>query len=201
MIVVDIETSGVDPRMHSIISIGAVELENPDNEFYGECAVWDGAEILDEALEINGFTREDITDPSKQTLEILMIGFLDWVRNLPNHTLAGHNLGDFDVPFLKDSARRYHLDFFLPKRTIDTHTLTYMHMIKKGLVPPVEKGRSAINSHFVQSYVGIKEVPLPHNALTDARWTAEAISRLLYDKNLLDEYKDFSIPWISGRLE
>ena len=45
MIVVDVETTGVDARKNSIVSIGAVDFENQKNQFYGECKIWEGAEI------------------------------------------------------------------------------------------------------------------------------------------------------------
>lgn len=196
MIVVDTETTGVDPNKHSIVSIGAVELENPNNTFYGECQIWEGAEITKEALEVNGFSKEDITDPSKQTLEILMRGFLNWSQSVGNRMLAGRNVAEFDLQFLRTSAYRYSLNWDIARRTIDDHTLTYMHMIKRGETPPTANKRSDIDSNFTQKYVGIPEVPQPHNALTDAKWTAEAISRLLFDEPLLDEYKKYPIPWL-----
>ena len=38
MIVLDIETTGTDPRFHSIASIGAVDFDEPERgEFYEEC--------------------------------------------------------------------------------------------------------------------------------------------------------------------
>ena len=40
MIVVDVEASGTEPHKHSIVSVGALELEKPDRQFYGECKVW-----------------------------------------------------------------------------------------------------------------------------------------------------------------
>jgi len=39
MIVADIEATGLDPRKHSILSIGAVDFEHPERQFYGECRI------------------------------------------------------------------------------------------------------------------------------------------------------------------
>ena len=44
------EFSGLDPRKHSIVSIGAVDFENPSRQFYKECRIWHGAEIVPESL-------------------------------------------------------------------------------------------------------------------------------------------------------
>ena len=57
MIVVDVETSGLDDEKNSLLSIGAVDFYNPKNQFYGECRVREGAEVNPEALEVNGFTE------------------------------------------------------------------------------------------------------------------------------------------------
>lgn len=67
MIVIDVEASGVSPEKNSLVSLGAVDFANPQNRFYEECRIWDGAHIEKGALEVNGFTREQITDPKKKT--------------------------------------------------------------------------------------------------------------------------------------
>jgi len=45
-------------------------------------------------------------------------------------------------------------------------------------------------------YVGIPAEPKPHNALRGAKWEAEVFMRLLYNKNLFPEFKEFEIPWL-----
>ena len=67
MIVLDIETTGVDALKNSIVSIGAIEFENPEERFYEECRIWDGAEINPLALEVNGYTEEEVKDINKKT--------------------------------------------------------------------------------------------------------------------------------------
>lgn len=43
MIILDVETTGTDPSIHSLVSIGAVDFNNPDTRFMEECLVWSGA--------------------------------------------------------------------------------------------------------------------------------------------------------------
>lgn len=194
MIVVDVEASGTDYNKHSIVSIGALDFDNPDNRFYEECKIWNGAHIMDEALLVNGFTKEEITDPNKKTEGQITDAFLKWAMSLPEHTIGGQN-PSFDRDFIKTAAEREHLNWQLAYRTIDTHTLAHMHMIQNGITPPIVNKRSALNLDAVLNYVGIPKEPEPHNALTGAFSHAEVISRLLYNKQLLEEFKQYSIPW------
>ena len=197
MLVIDVEASGTEHYKHSIVSIGALDFLNPSNRFYEECRVWDGAHIMDEALEVNGFTKEQITDTKRQSEADAVHAFLYWSENLPERTLAGQNVS-FDRDFLKAASERAgHTNWSFSHRTIDTHTLCYMHMIKRGVQPPLDKEHrhSALNLDAVLNYVGIPAEPTPHNALTGALSHAEVISRLLYDRKLLPELAQHAIPW------
>ena len=198
MIAVDVEASGIGPDTHSIVSVGAVDMDNPSRQLYEECRVWDGAHVNDEALLVNGFTREQITDSSKQSESDLVHKFAAWAESSPDRTLAGQNVS-FDRDILQAAAvRAKHTAWPFAHRTIDCHSLAWMHMVKRGLIPPIDplKKHSALNLDAVLLYCGIPEEPTPHNALTGAKCHAEVISRLLYDKKLLPEFAQFDIPWL-----
>lgn len=195
MLVVDVEASGTEAHKHSIVSVGALDLGNPTNRFYAECRVWDGAHIMDEALKVNGFTREQITDPKKQSEADLVHAFVEWSESVENRTFAGQNVS-FDRDFLKYAAERAgHTSWPFAHRTIDTHTLCYMHIVRRGQQPPLMHNRSALNLDAVLNYCGIPAEPEPHNALTGALCHAEVISRLLFDRKLLPEFMQYEIPW------
>jgi len=196
MLVLDIEASGLNREKHSIVSFGALDLENPTNRFYAECRVWEGAHIEDDALAVNGFTHEEITDPNKMTEAELIRNFIDWSKDLHNKTFAGQNVS-FDRDMAREAALRAHLDWNFAHRTIDSHSLAWMHMVKRGLTPPLDEvhHRSALDLDAILIYCGIPEEPQPHNALTGAMCHAEVINRLLYGKKLLPEFEQFEIPW------
>lgn len=199
MIVLDVEASGVNYEKHSIVSVGAIDFSNPKRQMYEECRIWDGAHIDDEALAVCGFSREEVTDPNKQPEADLVHKFVAFAQEAKDRTLAGQNVS-FDRDSLKAAAGRAgHTDWPFAYRTIDTHTLAWMHMVKRGLTPPVDPvhKRSALNLDAVLNYCGIPEEPTPHNALTGAKSHAEVISRLLYDKKLLPEFEQYEIPWQS----
>lgn len=198
MLIVDVEASGTEYHKHSIVSIGALDFDNPDNRFYGECQIWDGAHIMDGALEVNGFTKEEITDSQKKTEAELVTEFLEWSQHLGDRTLTGQNVS-FDRDFIKAAAERAGLPWDLAYRTLDTHTFCWMHIINRGETPPIDTQhrRSALNLDAVLNYCGIDDEPSPHNALTGALCHAEVTARLLYNKKLLTEFEHLPIPWLS----
>ena len=193
MIVVDVETTGLYPHKHSIASIGAIDSSNIQNQFYDECRIWDGAEISPFALEVNGFTEEDLYDETKPTLGTLINNFLEWASGIDNKILAGEN-PRFDYSFLESSAQLSDIPFSLNHRTFDLHTVAYSHMMKQGETPPLSDGISKLSGDKIMQYVGLQPEPKPHNALTGAKYEAEAFSRLLSGGNLLPEFADFEIP-------
>ncbi|MEZ4200746.1 MAG: 3'-5' exoribonuclease [Candidatus Paceibacterota bacterium] len=197
MLIVDVEASGTEYHKHSIVSIGAVDFDNPDNRFYAECQIWEGAHIMDGALEVNGFAKEEITDPNKKTEAEIVTEFLEWSQHVSDRTLTGQNVS-FDRDFIRAAAERAGLPWDLAYRTIDTHSLCWMHIIKRGEQPPVDAQhrRSALNLDAVLNYCGIPEEPQPHNALTGALSHAEVTARLLFDKKLLPEFEQYEIPWL-----
>ncbi len=197
MIVVDVEASGVSYEKCSIVSVGALDLADPTRQLYAECRIWDGAHVEDGALAVNGFTREELSDPTKRSETELVRQFIAFAEGSPEQTFAGQNVS-FDRDFLRAAAvRAGHTNWPFAHRTIDTHTLCYMHMVKRGLTPPTDpvKKHSALNLDAVLNYCGIPDEPEPHNALTGAKCHGEVISRLLYGKKLLPEFEKFAMPW------
>ena len=194
MIILDVEMSGINPEKNSIVSIGAVDFKNPSRRFYGECKVWEGAHITEEALSVNGYTKEKLLDDTKQTAGELLQSFIDWAGLCEEYTLAGQNPGT-DLWFLESTAFKFKIMWPFSHRSFDLHTVCASHMIKRGIELPVMNNRSNINSDFIMKYVGIPTEPKPHIAINGAIYEAEAFSRLLYGNNLLPEFAEFPIPF------
>ncbi len=194
MIILDTETTGIDYRKHSIVSLGALDSYNPKHQFYEECRIFEGTEIDSESLKINGFTIGQITDKNKQSLEQLMKEFFKWEKHIHDKTLAGQNV-HFDANFTKFSAELYNLKYpFSDKRFIDLHSICYADHLKRGFKIPLKDGKSDLSLDHVLRYAGLPKEPKPHNALTGAELEAEALSRLIYGKNLIKEFKVYKIP-------
>lgn len=198
MISLDVEASGLDPNVCSILSIGAVDTDDIANQFYDECRAWDGAEINDEALAVNGFSREEIgPEGGKKTEAELIRDFIAWATDRPeNRTLIAQNVA-FDLTFVQAACKRAGVESPFAHRTIDTHPLCWLHMTKRGLTPPVENHRTAINLDFILTYCGLPGEPKPHNGLTGALSHAECFARIAYNQKLLPDFSTFDIPWMS----
>lgn len=192
MIVLDIEASGTNYEKHSILSLGALDLDHPENRLYLQCQAWEGAHIDPEALEVNGFSETEATDDTKETEAQLTAQFLTWAEGVEDQTLAGQNVS-FDRDFVKAACERAKYNYPFAHRTIDTHTLAYMHHILHGQAVPFDKRHSALNLDAIMNYVGIPDEPEPHNALTGALAHAEVISRLLYHRPLLPEFSQYPL--------
>ncbi|UCD02665.1 MAG: 3'-5' exonuclease [Candidatus Aenigmatarchaeota archaeon] len=183
MIIVDIETTGLDPKKNSILSIGAMEFENPKNTFYGECRMDDGAEISNIALKINGFTRKQIMDPKKPSSEELLRKFLEWLKPIKEKTLGGENVW-FDIEFFEENFRKLGIKWPFKKKVVELHQIS-----------PLIEGHPWSLDMLLYA-VGIPPRSKAHNAMDDVELTAEAMSRLVGGKNLLKRFKKYPVPEI-----
>lgn len=188
MIVIDIEASGLDPYRHGLLSIWAVELENPSNQFYGECYLEEGREVHPQALEVIGFTTEQIHDTSKDSARELIAKFVTWFSKIEDQTIAGHNVGYFDLRYLEMVSTKYGF-WRLGYRTVDLHTIAFVEAVRRGMKIPVKDSKSNLWLDMILSMIGLEPEPKPHIAINGAKLEAEAISRLLYGKRLFPEYE------------
>ena len=193
MIVLDIETTGLDPGRHSIIEVGAIDFDCPGNYFNARCQIWDGAEIDFKALEINGLTINEIHDQTIFTQKELLSRFMIWIDHIEDKTIAGQNV-DFDINFLNESSTRCGLKLSLGKRKVDQHSVVYTHFLKRNISPPLKDGFSDLNSDLIMNYVGLPPEPKPHRAINGARFEAEAMSRLIYGRGMFDEFAGYVVP-------
>jgi DNA polymerase III epsilon subunit-like protein len=195
MIAIDVESSSPDTRTGSILSLGAVDTDNQLDQFYDECRIWDGAHVADEALAVNGFTKEEISDPQKKSEKELVEAFIAWAYEKDRaRTLVAQN-PSFDRDYVKMACFRAGVEFPFADRTIDTHTLTWLHITLAGEVPPTAHDRTALSLDQCLKHCGIPEEPKPHNALTGALSHAEVFARIAYTKSILPEFSQFPIPW------
>jgi DNA polymerase III alpha subunit (gram-positive type) len=156
MIFLDIETTGTDPQRNTIASIGAYHPKS-GKEFYAECYVSLRSEISKKALEINGFTLEQLSDTSKPAAGDVYRQLVDFCIRYDDFLLAGENIGSFDVQFLKSLAVRTNSVWPFKYRYVDLHTVSFLVF-----------GES-LSQDQVREKLGMGPEPKPHNALTGAK--------------------------------
>ena len=196
MISLDIETSGLDSGRCGIWQIGAVEVENPKNVFIEEARIDNEDEISEESLQITGKTKEEIRDKNKQSQKQLILNFIEFAKTCKEKIILGHNIG-FDMSFLLNKCIRYDIiDNFrkvVGYKGIDTHSIAQIkHLKEKGKFSLNENGKSDMNLTNIMKFVGLKDTRrkfegdgralsegTPHNALEDAKLTAECYRRLM----------------------
>lgn len=192
MIVIDVETSGLDPKKHSILSIGAVDFIDR-RRFYKETKPWDGA-LLDEcALKVNGFTKESIFSTERMELKDAIVQFMEWIFNSSEQTFAGHNIA-FDASFIKHTLEIYNIQWRIQSRLVDLHSIAYADMMRKDFEIPSKNKRTNLDLDGILVYVGLPPEPKPHNGLMGAMLEAEAFSRIIYGRKLIPEFDKYSVP-------
>ena len=168
-VVLDSETTGLDPRHDRLITIGAVAVCG------GEIRVDDTFDALlrvDEntsAVTVHGVTRDESRSgiEESQALE----RFLDYVRD---GVIVGHHIGHDIATF--DAAYERHWGMRLRNRSIDTMDLT-LHLEQDGAFT----GRPPIRHFTLDALCEMFDV-IPHDRHTasgDAFITAQVLLRLL----------------------
>lgn len=173
-ITVDVETSGLDPRTCSILSIGAIKRKSKE-EYYGECSAWNGATVDNSALAVNGFTVSDCLDTVRKNESQLINEFLLWVGYDEPAVIIGMN-PHFDFSFIRAAADRAGIKKIpLTHRTIDMHTMAIIYALKHKYEIPAK----GYYTDAIYKMIGMAPEPKPHNALTGAQMENDALQKLL----------------------
>ena len=204
MIVLDLETSGIKMVECGIWQIGAIDLETGE-EFLEDGRIDDEDIISEGALGVTGKTEEELRNPKKQTQKELLEKFFKWVSERKVKNFICQN-PQFDLSWLSIRAEKYCLEKSYPYRAFDLHTIAQMKYkeINKDFLMVNEK--SDMNLSKALELCGLKDERIQlngediikegkhHNALEDAKLTAECFSRLVYGKNLFPEFSEFPVP-------
>ena len=168
-VVLDVETTGLDPRTDRLITIGAVAVQQ------GEIVLEDSFEALlkvarnTSAVTVHGVTRDESARGMDE--QDALQAFLDYLRDgvIVGHHI-GHDVGTFDAAFER------HWGFHMSNRNLDTMDLT-LHLEKAGGFsgsPPIR--------HFTLDSLCERFGFIPHGRHTasgDAFITAQVFLRLL----------------------
>ena len=204
MIVVDLEMSGMDYEKCGIVQIGAIDLDSKE-EFLENCHLDEEDKIINEpnlehtVLDTLGMTEEQLRDSNKQNQKEILEHFFEWCKKTNTKNFICFH-PHADIAFLEHKARKYNLKFpFLSYKAWDLHSIAQMvyFQLNREFSFKDKDGQkqSAMNLKATLKLAGIEDKRAEnHNALEDARLTAEAFFRLVYGKNLLEEYANFPVP-------
>ncbi len=176
MIVFDVETSGLDERANGIIGLGAIMLPGGDT-FYHEPRLIESLKAHPKALEVNGFTEEEIRSKDRIDMETTLQHFSDWVVKADDMILAGWN-STFDYRFLSAEYMRCGLRWPFKYRVIDIQSLAYTVMRIRDQWTPMHDGVSTVGLNYTLKWLGLPKEPEPHNALTGAQCNVDVLLEL-----------------------
>ena len=206
MIVIDIETSGsFNPQKNGIWQIGALELENPENIFLQEARIDDEDNVEEGALKVTGKTESELRDKNKQSQKDLLKKFFEWASKIKNKIFIAHN-ASFDYGFIVLRAKKYNLEVPFHHRTLDLHSIAFINYYLLNRKFAIKQNYSNMGLYNILGFCGIpdKRIRLkdnkvekkgtPHNALEDAKLTAECFSRMVFKRSLLPEFSQNKLP-------
>lgn len=162
-IVLDFETTGLNPFFSHIIQIGAVRYENFKIVDQFNMLVNPNEYITEYITKINGITNEDVIDAP--TIDEALPLLLDFIGQ---HTLIAHN-APFDMKFLLVNMERLHIKAELGD-VIDTLWLVqkYIHHLPNYKLPTLK------------NYLNLDDYA-SHEAIADCLVTG-AVYKFCYDE-------------------
>lgn len=198
MIILDIETSGINWLKCGLWQIGAIDLESGET-FFEESRIDDEDIILDDplspkpVLEVIGKTEEELRDKEKQSQKQLLENFLRWVSARKIKHFVCQN-PQFDMGYIWTKARKYGLEINFDYKAFDLHSIAQIKYFDINKQFFIEDNKSKMSLKRILEFCGIEDKRGVHNALEDVKLTAECFNRLVYGKNLLSEFTKFDTP-------
>ena len=166
MIILDVQATGNDPERNSILSIAAVDFNDPEERFYEECQIWPGAEIDKEFFNASEVLEEELNDVHKKKESDIVQNFLYWIKQREGREFAGRD-AQHHVEFINAGLMRARIEESLPMNIRDEFDL---------------------GSKEVQKSVGLYPEPLPRVGINGALWSFETLYRLQNHARKLEEF-------------
>jgi DNA polymerase III subunit alpha, Gram-positive type len=168
IILTDVETTGLDPRRHEIIDIGAIKIDQNLNVL-GRFATKVKPQFLGSAdpvaLKINGYSPD-----AWGCAEHPWTAFHDFHKFSAGEILAGWNVA-FEFMFLKDAFQEYQVADIM---TSYAHLRIDLPSIAWALIPGLKKfSLNAVGAHFY-----IPPEFEPHTAIGGAEYELEVFRHL-----------------------
>lgn len=182
-IVLDVETTGLDPYNNSVIEIGAICFEEREEDQYpveisryvGKMSADQYSSIDVEALQVNKRMLYGDVYSSETLAGEVWVGFAEWLaRYCTKETIIiGHNV-DFDLKFLEAGANRFRIDLkrVLSKKKLDTKQVA-LFLKDSGVIDPGNFRLITLWNYFFLDDKTKANDENPHDAITDALMTSQ----------------------------
>ena len=169
--VIDVESDGPIPGPYSMISFGAVILDEQLDKTFQSQLKPISEDWVPEALAVSGFSREETFQFDDPQLE--MARFNDWItQNATSRPLFFSDNNGFDWQFIN-----WYFYHFLGKNPFG-HSSTNIGSLYKGLV-----------GDMFQNFKHLRKTKHTHNPLDDAMGNAEALLHMKKEMGLKISFK------------
>jgi len=196
MVAIDLETTGLDPTCHEIWQLAAVALDSnfrprKDVKYFDMLMTPDDASLIDWKVKTHQKNREQITNAIKNGVDQAsgVEHFQAWIdalglpRNMSGFNRCkviplGHNIGQFDIPFLKAWMGYAAYDEIFHPCYRDT-MVTGAYLNDKAAMHAEKVPFSKLNLRWMCNILNvIYPEDRQHNALYDCVATAEVFQKL-----------------------
>jgi len=186
----DFETGGLDTRTTEPIEIAAIAINPrtlapvPDGTFYSLCKPTDFSLLQDQALAVNGKTRDQLKHaPEQEAVWRSFAGFIKRFNAKGNGfasapIAAGKNIRLFDLPIFNRLCAKYGLvdkngdqNLFHRRKIYDLEDMLEMWFENSDELP--DRKMDTLRKYFGMSSEGA------HSAMVDTKQTADLIVRFL----------------------
>lgn len=177
-VVIDLETTGLDPERCGILEIGAVKANG--DRLYLTVALERGRRVEAEALECNGIDPLDLSR-GLNGIDFAIKELCDFLEKTHDgRWIMGGKNPQFDYGFLQENwpvCSYKELSHLISRRTIDLHSIAYAESIKSGAL------MEDLSIDDTYRLFDLEPEPRPHNALRGALHEMECFRRLIFGKS------------------
>lgn len=186
LLVVDVETGGLDPAVNAILSVGALVFHQGaiEDRFYSVidegAEIRGGGKIEDAALKVNGFTHWRIHDEGRTPLEAVnLIEAMMLKHDMRGRiTIVAHNAA-FDMGFIKRLYARAGRDFNKRFSYRALCTQTGALLLEQAGRLQLPRGSASLASLTKLWGIDLDRGDGTHNALDDAEACALVLKKQL----------------------
>ena len=178
IVVLDVETSGLDPARHGILEIGAQKLATGE-EFECQVRLAEDREYDRGVFRINGVSETVARHEERMSIDAALFELAGWLGAPPDGCkgwmIAGSN-PKFDDAFLRAAVPSMDSQFvswpFL-RHLLDLATVAITYCIATGAPMP-----SSLSADAIYRMLGLSEEPKPHRALQGVTYEAGAFKQM-----------------------